>query len=112
MYRGTELSSLANRVRSTNPAVPTSSIPPPICFEWGNELWFPAFQFNPLDMTLRPGAAQVVAELGSVFDGWELAGWFVEPSVWLGNARPVDLISTDAESVLGAARADRFIAVG
>lgn len=83
-----------------------------ICFEWGHRYWLPWFQFDPADMSSRPGPAKVVAELATVFDGWGLARWFAQPNLWIGNARPVDLIDECLPSVLGAARADRFIAAG
>ena len=87
-------------------------VTPPLYFEWGGELWFPAFQFNPADRSLRCAPAQIIAELAPLFDGWELAQWFVAPNLWLGDARPVDLLDIDPDGVVGAARADRFIATG
>jgi len=83
-----------------------------ICFEWEQHFWLPWFQFDPADMSLRPGPANVIAELSPVFDGWAMAAWFAQPNLWIGNARPVDLIDECLASVLGAARADRFIAAG
>jgi hypothetical protein len=83
-----------------------------ICFEWEQRFWLPWFQFDPADMSLRPGPARVIAELAPVFDGWGIATWFAQPNLWLANARPVDLIDECLASVLGAARADRFIAAG
>ena len=63
-------------------------------------------------MTVRPGPAKVIGELAPHFDGWELALWFARPNLWIADARPVDLIDECLASVLGAARADRFIAAG
>jgi hypothetical protein len=83
-----------------------------VCFEWADRFWFPRFQFDSADMSIRPGPAKVIAELASTFDGWSLAAWFAEPNLWIGDARPVDLIDASLASVLGAARADRFIAAG
>ena len=83
-----------------------------ICFEWGQRFWLPWFQFDPSDMSLRPGPGKVIAELSAVFDGWEMASWFVRPNLWVGDAKPIDLIDDCLASVLGAARADRFIAAG
>ncbi len=83
-----------------------------VCFEWERNLWLPWFQFDPADMSLRPGPASVIAELSAVFDGWRMATWFAEPNLWIGDARPIDLIDDCVASVLGAARADRFIAAG
>jgi hypothetical protein len=83
-----------------------------VCFEWEHRYWLPWFQFDPADMTLRPGPARVIAELAPIFDGWDLAMWFARPNLWIANARPVDLIDDCLASVLGAARADRFVAAG
>ena len=83
---------------------------PVICFEWAGVFWLPRFQFAGEDLDPRPGPAQVVSELASVFDGWEMALWFSLPNLWIGDARPIDLLDECFASVLGAARADRFIA--
>jgi hypothetical protein len=83
-----------------------------VCFEWEHRFWLPWFQFDPADMSLRPGPAKVIAELTPIFDGWELAMWFARPNLWIADSRPVDLIDECLASVLGAARADRFIAAG
>jgi hypothetical protein len=83
-----------------------------VSFEWERNLWLPWFQFDPADMSLRPGPASVIAELSGVFDGWRMAMWFAEPNLWIGDARPIDLIDECVASVLGASRSDRFIADG
>lgn len=80
------------------------------CFEWAGQLWLPWFQFDRTHMTLRPGPMTVVAELKPAFDNWALALWFVQKNLWIGGHRPIDLIDECLASVLGAARADRFIA--
>jgi hypothetical protein len=79
-----------------------------VCFEWGRHLWLPWFQFDPADMSLRPGPASVIAELSPLFDGWRMARWFAQPNMWIGDARPIDMIDECMASVLGAARADRL----
>jgi hypothetical protein len=81
-----------------------------ICFEWGGRFWLPWFQFDRIHMSLRPGPARVIEELAQVFDGWEMAVWFTQPNLWIEEARPIDRIDKCLASVLGAARADRFIA--
>jgi hypothetical protein len=85
---------------------------PAIFVEWDGLLWFPTFQFEPQTLSLRPVVKTVIAELKSVFDMWELAAWFCEPNLWLGDRRPVDMVDGCPDCVLGAARADRFIALG
>lgn len=81
-------------------------------FEWLSTLWIPMFQFELRDLSIKPGAQLVMAELGASFDGWARAAWFALPNSWLNDWRPVDLMDTDLNEVLGVARIDRFIAVG
>lgn len=83
-----------------------------ISFEWQSKMWLPLFQFNRFDMTLQPALGQVLAELTSVYDHWELANWFAQPNQWLAERTPVDMLASDLPAVLHAARADRFIAAG
>jgi hypothetical protein len=83
-----------------------------ICFEWTGKLWLPWFQFDRECGGLLPGPASVISELAPVFDGWGMASWFAQPNLWLGNGRPIDLLDVSLPHVLGAARADRFIAGG
>ena len=81
-------------------------------FEWRGTLWIPMFQFEPRDLSINPASRAVLAELGSAFDGWARAAWFAQPNCWLQHRTPVDLLGTELSEVLGAARTDRFIAVG
>ena len=70
------------------------------------------FQFDLADMALQPGTAAVLAELAGIFDDWELAAWFAEPSVWLQGRIPADVLDSDVQAVVAAARADRFVVRG
>ena len=70
------------------------------------------FQFDLRDLSTKHGPRQVLNELGTAFDGWELAVWFVQPNSWLNDRSPVDLLNTQLSAVLEAARADRFIVTG
>lgn len=81
-------------------------------FEWQNHFWVPMFQFNPQDMSVKREVQRVVKELSHVLDNWTLAEWFTEPNAWLEGRRPVDLVDRNFSHVLGAARADRFVATG
>jgi hypothetical protein len=81
-------------------------------FEWQANDWVPMFQFDLHDMSIKPRPRRVVAEMAEVFDGWALAVWFAHPNRWLRSRRPIDLLDLNLTSVLGAARADRFIANG
>ena len=76
------------------------------------DIWLPLFQFD-LDIgTIRTEASQMLATLTPAFDDWEMVTWFVEPNSWLGGEAPICLFFHDAPSVLQAARADRFVALG
>jgi hypothetical protein len=78
-----------------------------IGFEWHSKLWMPLFQFNPSDMSLRSGLADILAELVVVYNDWDLAGWFAKPNPWLSEGLPADALAVDAPQVLWAARAER-----
>ena len=62
--------------------------------------------------SLRPPIQRVIAELKGVYDDLELAIWFAQPNSWLAGASPVQVLGNDVPAVLGAARADRFVATG
>jgi hypothetical protein len=79
-------------------------------FKWRSTYWVPMFQFDLSDLSVRPGPQQVLAELSDEYDDWSLAVWFTRPHRELHGAKPVDLMNTGLEAVLGAARADRFVA--
>lgn len=79
-------------------------------FEWRETRWIPMFQFDPDDLSIRPGPQHVLAELAPVFDGLALAMWFAQPNGWLHGARPVDLLDTHLDRVILAAGADRSAA--
>lgn len=81
-----------------------------ICFEWHSEGWLPLFQFNPLDMAIRPQIQPVASELSCIYAAWDLALWFSQPNPWLADRAPADALLSDTANVLQAARAGRFIA--
>jgi hypothetical protein len=81
-------------------------------FKWRNTHWVPMFQFNLMDLSIKPGPQQVVAELRDVLDDWLLACWFAESHAALQGGRPVDLIDTRLADVLDAAREDRWVVAG
>ena len=81
-------------------------------FEWRGVLWIPMFQFELRDLSVKPATQQVLAELGTGFDGWSRAAWFARPNSYLNFQTPVDLLASRLPDVLEAARMDRFIAVG
>ena len=79
---------------------------------WHGETFVPLFQFERSDLAIRKVVCDVIEELRTPFDNWELALWFAQPNLWLGGAVPAELVTKDERAVLGAARADRFIALG
>ena len=72
---------------------------------------FPGFQFGENGRP-RPVIADVLAAVGDRLSGWELALWFTGSSDWLGGERPVDVLDSDSELVVEAARrlADEILA--
>ena len=79
-------------------------------FGWRGTYWVPMFQFDLSDLSIRPAPQLVMNELSPEYDNWSLAVWFTRPHVWLDGAKPVDILETDLEAVLNAAREDRFVA--
>jgi hypothetical protein len=76
------------------------------------QILIPVFQFSADDLQIRLVVRAALAELKGVFDDWEIAAWFAQPNVWLGEQRPLDLVAGNHVAVIEAARADRFIARG
>jgi hypothetical protein len=65
---------------------------------------FPAFQFDP-DGRPKALVGRVLEALGPR-SGWQIASWFTTPNGWLADdRRPVDLMDSDPDAVLAAARA-------
>lgn len=83
-----------------------------ISFEWQLQTWLPWFQFKRLEQVPDPAVAALFSESTAVCDGWELAQWFARPHPALSGHAPVDLVTSDPDAVLQAARADRFAAQG
>lgn len=83
-----------------------------VSFAWQGDHLLPMFQFDQADLTVRRPVSAVLDEFDGTFDDWELATWFALPNAWLGDEAPVDMLERDAQAVLDAARADRFIARG
>ncbi len=79
---------------------------------WLGRRLLPAFQFDFRAASLRPAVGQVVREFDSVFSEWECVEWFATPNLWLADSAPADMALRDPGAVIGAARADRYIAVG
>lgn len=71
---------------------------------------FPGFQFGD-DGRPLPVIADVVAALGSVFAGWELALWFTGGSASLEGMRPVDVMTGTSDDVAAVVETARAVAV-
>jgi hypothetical protein len=76
-------------------------------FEWRDTLWIPMFQFNPDDLSVRPGSQRVRDELPVLWSGWNQACWFASPNHWLGGRTPVEMIDAAPRDLEEAARAWR-----
>ena len=77
---------------------------------WGHLL--PAFQFDPATATAYPAMRPLLQVLRPVFDGTELALWFVTPNDWLGDLCPAQAMHAQLSLVQMAARLDRHVACG
>jgi hypothetical protein len=64
---------------------------------------YPGFQLGQRGRPL-PVIAEVLKAFGGRLSGWELALWFTGAHDWLGGMRPVDVLETDADQVVAAAR--------
>lgn len=66
---------------------------------------YPAFQFE--DHKPIKAVAAILEAFGERKSAWKLALWFTSSNGWLpGSRRPVDLLASDADAVIGAARRD------
>jgi hypothetical protein len=83
---------------------------------WGAATYFPCFQFvsdgHQGTYAPLPGMRGALVELDGVFDDMEIVEWFARPNDWLGRRAPAAVVTADADWVIGAARADRYIASG
>jgi len=72
--------------------------------EAGGQTLFPAFQFSEDSGQPQPVIAQILTVLQPRFSGWQTALWFTGRNSWLGAKRPVDVLKSDPEAVVEAAR--------
>lgn len=73
-------------------------------FGWRGYLWIPMFQFNADDLALKAGAQSVRAAMPALRSGWLVAAWFAAPNALLEGRRPADMLDSDLETVIRAAR--------
>ena len=76
------------------------------------EALVPVYQIDLAAGAPFPAVQTILAELSGVFSPVEISEWFISPNLWLADRPPAELIAIDSRAVVGAARADRFIAVG
>jgi hypothetical protein len=76
---------------------------------WHHDIWLPLFQWQMPSQTGGVATQRVVTELGSRFDGWEIASWFVQPNSCLAGKSPIECLGDRLPDVLKAAREDRFV---
>lgn len=69
------------------------------------QTYFAAFQFD-ADGRPRPAIAEVLRVFGDDGGGWQTALWFTAANGWLDGARPIDLLDTDPQRVVDAARSE------
>jgi hypothetical protein len=72
----------------------------------GNDLYlYPAYALDP-DAQYRPvkSLAPILEVFGDELDSWDIAIWFASANGFLGGALPQDLLISDPERVLAAAR--------
>ena len=83
-----------------------------ISIEWQDQTWFPWFQFDRDLGRPQSTVGQIIRELCSTLDDWEIARWFVQPNPWLDNGTPAENLKNRPADLLEAARASRFLAKG
>ncbi len=79
-----------------------------LSFSWRGQLLLPLFQFHLPRVAPRDGVVEASAALLDLLDDEGLAAWFLRPNDWLRQAVPADVVLTDADAVVGAARSARF----
>jgi hypothetical protein len=81
-------------------------------FQWHDNFWMPAFQFDPELLCQREGPRRVLDTLQGALDGWALAHWYVQANPLLDGQRPLDLVDRELPRVLLAARAAHQAVLG
>ena len=81
-------------------------------FSWHAHTMIPMFQFEGSDLRPRSAVDAAIRELVDVYDDEEIACWFTRPNAWLERTSPLAALATRPDSLVSAARADRFVARG
>jgi hypothetical protein len=72
-------------------------------FEWRRCRWFPMFQFELSDWSLKSGPYQVCRTLPQESSSWTIAVWFASPNQQLAGQAPANMLETNLPAVLQAA---------
>jgi len=83
-----------------------------VWFQAHGQTLIPMFQFHVPDYVVRTTVRSILVELTDAFDDIEIAEWFVTPSLLLKGEVPVAVLDRCGTSIIDAARADRFVALG
>lgn len=70
----------------------------------GREDYLPLYALDDADHRPRKEMAEILATFGEAKDGWGLAFWFAGLNSFLDEERPQDVLATDPERVIAAAR--------
>jgi hypothetical protein len=70
----------------------------------GREDYVPLYGLDPGDHRPRKEMAEILKIFGDAKDGWGLAFWFAGLNSFLDDERPQDVLATDPERVIAAAR--------
>jgi hypothetical protein len=73
------------------------------CFDWRGCRWFPMFQFELSDWSLKEGPHRVCATLPQESSNWTMAVWFASPNQQLEGQVPANMLDTNLPAVLKAA---------
>lgn len=80
-----------------------------ISIDWHDQTWFPWFQLDRESGQPRPLVGEIVRELSSELDHWEIASWFAQPNPWLNAFSPAESLASRSADVLAAAQVCRFL---
>ncbi len=69
-------------------------------------------QFDRVRWLPYPAVARVLRVLDDTFDDREIALWLITPNSWLCDLSPAALLAPNAQDLIHAARADRYVARG
>src|SRR5664279_6531996 len=70
----------------------------------GREDYLPLYGLDPRDHRPRKEMAEILKIFGDAKEGWGLAFWFAGLNSFLDDKRPQDVLATDPEQVIAAAK--------